>query len=110
MLFLVVAKEGANENLKQALQSFRAIDDKIDTTLWLSPSIFDISTQVGVRNAGPPGEEEEPFTPEPPALIEWVAGEGPLPLEDDGSTNSQSSDTQISSYEPHPGYPFSLYN
>jgi len=100
------------EDFAQALQSFQAVENEIDTTLRLSPSIFDISTQVGSRSAGPPSEEE-PFTPErpePPAPVEWVVGEGPLPLEDSESTDAQSSDTQISSHEPHPGYPFTHYN
>src|SRR6266567_5394530 len=44
-----------------------------------------------------------------PIPYKYEVGSGPLPLEDDNETDDQSTDTQISSNAPHPGYSWVTY-
>jgi transposase InsO family protein len=94
---------------------------------------YDISRQLAIRSAGPlpprvspeaeppltvdpssmtidvvqtPSERYTPRTPTPEVM---EAGPGPLPLEDN-DTIAQSTDTQLTSNPPHPGYPWVRYN
>ena len=50
------------------------------------------------------------FSPQPPMPEDQLAGPDPLPLEDDTSTEEKSTDTQLSSSAPHPGYPWEHFN
>ena len=45
----------------------------------------------------------------PSTTIEYKAGPGPLPLEDDESAVMSSLDSQLSDIVAHPGYPFWKY-
>ena len=74
-----------------------------------------MSRQLGQRMAGPPKTLtevalEEVFMEQgitgPSTTIEYEAGAGPLPLEDDESTVMSSLDSQLSDAAAHPGYPF----
>ena len=79
---------------------------------------LDMSRQLGRRRAGPPKDQEgetleEVFMEQgiagPSTTIEYEAGFGPLPLEDDESTVMSSLDSQLSDAAAHPGYPFWRY-
>ena len=115
----VVMDHAQPEGFKEALQSFRAVQAELDDVLADdSNSELDVSHQLGRRRAGPPKTVEErtlekvfmeqgiagPFT-----TIEYEAGAGPLPLEDDESAVTSSLDTQLSDAAAHPGYPFWRY-
>ena len=52
---------------------------------------------------------EEHYTLRTSTPVELEAEKGPLPLECADSTDEQSTDTQISSHVPHPGYPWMQY-
>ena len=106
------------------------MDTELDSVLALSPSIFDPTAQLAVRSSGPPSthsSRSDPkqgvthdelelynqgpnrYTPRTPTPVEFDAGEGPLPLEDNSITDHQSTDTQLSSHPPHPRYPWQSY-
>ena len=110
----------------KAAQLFLDMDAELDSVLALSPSIFDPTTQLAIQSSGPPSDHSshsdpergvtheelelynqgpDRYTPRTPTPVEFDAGEGPLPLEDDSSMDHQSTDTQLSSRPPHPEYP-----
>ena len=111
-------------------QLFRDVDAELDSVLALPPSIFDPTAQLAVWSSGPSSahsSHSDPergithkelelynqgpdcYTPRTPTPVEFDAGEGPLPLKDDSGTDHQSTDTQLSSHPPHPGYPWQRY-
>ena len=92
------------------------MDQELDAALRLSPSVFDDAPQLGIRSAGlladtenPSDVVEERYMPRTSTPVELEVGEGPLPLEPADSMDEQSTDTQISSHAPHPGYPWTHY-
>ena len=107
------------KGFEEALQSFRAVQAKLDDVLAdNSDGKLNVSRQLGRRRAGLPttmAEEalEEVFTEQgiagPSTTIGYEAGAGPLPLEDDESTIMSSLDSQLSNVATHPGYPFWRY-
>ena len=115
----VVMDHAQPEGFKEALQSFRAVQDELDRVLADdSDGELDMSCQLGRRRAGPPTtrvEEalEEVFMEQgiagPFTTVEYKAEPGPLPLEDDESAVMSSLDSQLSNLATHPGYPFWRY-
>ena len=107
------------QGFKEALQSFRAVQAKLDSVLEdASDGELDVSHQLGQRRAGLPNtmaEEalEEVFIEQgaagPSTTTEYEARFGPLPLEDDESTIMSSLDSQLSNAAAHLGYPFWRY-
>ena len=87
------------------------IDDEIVHFASISPFVFNLSTQLAIQSAGPieGGDDSSPWVLRSPTPHEYEVGPGPLPLEDDGETDDQSMDTQISSNAPHPGYLWVTY-
>ena len=115
----VVMGEEIPQGFEEALQSFRAVDDKLEAVLSGDPETeFDFSRQLGLRSGGPPtthtevGLEEvfmEQGVADTSPTIEREADAGPLPLEDDTSSVMSSLSSQLSGVAPHPGYPFWKY-
>ena len=109
---ILMDTQSVGNNFKETIQLFREVDQELDAALRLSPSVFDDAPQLGIRSAGPPAVTEDPsdvveerYMPRTPTPVELEVGDGPLPLEPANSTDKQSTDTQISSHAPHPGYP-----
>ena len=115
----VVMDHRQPEGFEEALQSLQAVQAKLDSILEdASNGELNVSCQLGQRRAGPPKtvvEEalEEVFMEQgitgPSTTIEYEAGFGPLPLENDESTVMSSLDSQLSDAAVHPGYPFWRY-
>ena len=115
----IVMGEEIPQGFKEALQSFRAVDDKLEAVLSRDPEAeFDLSRQLGRRSGGPPtthakvGLEEvfmEQGVADTSPTVEREVGAGPLPLEDDTSSAMSSLSSQLSDIAPHPGYPFWKY-
>ena len=115
----IVMGEEAPQGFEEALQSFRAMDDKLEAILSGDPKAqFDLSRQLGRRIGGPPADNaevelEEVFLEQGVAdtspAIKWEAGMEPLPLEDDESSAMSSLSSRLSDTAPHPGYPFWKY-
>ena len=114
---ILMDTQSVGNNFEETIQLFREVDQELDAALRLSPSVFDDAPQLRIRSAGPPRitEEnltvvaEECYTPRTPTPVELEVGDGPLPLEPADSTDKQSTDTQINSHAPHPGYPWTRY-
>ena len=115
----VVMDHAQPDGFKEALQSFRAVQAKLDDVLADdSNSKLDVSRQLGQRTAGLPSSVAERTMKEvfmeqgvagPSTITEYEAGAGPLLLEDDESTIMLSMDSQLSDAATHPGYPFWRY-
>jgi hypothetical protein len=109
-------KESLMGTVEEAFaEGFRAMEEEMARVSSLSPSLFDVSRQLGVRSAGPlpPASvaESSEYMPRTPSPLERVPEEGEtLPLEDNSETEEDSTDTQLSSHAEHPGYPYSTYN
>ena len=111
--------EEVPQGFKEALQSFRAMDDELKAVLSGDPKAqFNLSWQLGKRIVGPPTstvevELEEVFLERGVAdtspTIKWEASTEPLPLEDDSSSAMLSLSSRLSDMAPHPGYPFWHY-
>ena len=107
------------DGFEEALQSFRAIQDELDDVLADDDDgELNVSCQLGRRRAGLPKTLaaktlEEVFMEQgvagPSTTIEYEAGAGPLPLEDNESAVMSSLDSQLSDVATHPGYPFWRY-
>ena len=112
----VVMDPAQPDGFKEALQSFRAVQAELDDVLANDDnSKLDVSRQLRRRRAGPPKTMaertlEEVFMEQgitgPSTTIEYEAGAGPLPLEDDESAIMSSLDSQLSNVAAHPEYPF----
>ena len=95
------------------------MDDKLEAVLSRDAEAqFDLSWQLGQRTAGPPissteVELEEIFMEQGIAdispMVEWEAGEEPLPLEDSESSAMSSLSCQLSDVTAHSSYPFWRY-
>ena len=115
---VIMDKEGP-QGFKEALQSFRAVDNELEAILLGNAEAqFDLSRQLGRRTAGPPASDaevelEEIFmeqgVADTSATIEREAGAEPLPLEDDESLAMSSLSSQLSDTAAHHGYPFWCY-
>ena len=112
----VIMDEEGPQGFEEALQSFQAMDNKLDAILsGTAEAQFDLSQQLGQRTAGPPARQaevelEEVFMEQgitdTSATIEREAGVEPLPLEDDESSAMSSLSSQLSDAAAHPGYLF----
>ena len=60
----------------EAEQLFRDVDAELDSILALSPGIFDVSTQLGVRSAGLPTSSRVSSPPVSPVELEEVDNQG----------------------------------
>ena len=115
----VVMNHAQPDGFEEAPYSFRAIQDELDDVLADDDNgKLDVSRQLGRRGAGPPKTMakrtlEEVFMEQGitgrSTIIEYEAGAGPLPLEDDESAIISSLDSQLSDAATHPGYPFWRY-
>ena len=116
----VVMDHAQPDGFEEALQSFRAVQAELNDVLAddADNSELDVSHQLGRRRAGPPKTLaaealEEVFMEQgvagPSTTIEYEAGAGPLPLEDDESAIMSSLDSQLSDVAAHPGDPFWRY-
>ena len=111
--------EEGPQGFKEALQSFQAMDDKLDAVLsGITEAQFDLSQQLGQRTMGPPTgsaevELEEVFmeqgVADTSAIIEQEAGAEPLPLEDNESSAMSSLSSQLSDAAAHHRYPLWRY-
>ena len=113
---ILMDTQPVGNNFEETIQLFQEVDQELDATLCLSPSVFNDAPQLGIRSAGLPENTESPsnvveecYTLRTPTPVEVEVGGGPLPLEPADSTDEQSTDTQISSHAPHPGYPWTQY-
>ena len=116
----VVMDHAQPDGFEEALQSFQAVQAELDDVLAddNDNSELNVSRQLRRRRAGPPKTVEEKTLEEvfmeqgiagPSTTIEYEAGAGPLPLEDDESAIMSSLDSQLSDVAAHPGYPFWRY-
>ena len=115
----VVMGEEVPQGFEEALQSFQAVDDKLEAILSGDPEAqFHLSRQLGRRTTGPPTnrmevELEEVFMEQgitdTSPTVEREAGVEPLPLEDDKSSAMSSLSSQLSDTTAHPSYPFWHY-
>ena len=108
--------EEVPQGFKEALQSFRAVDDELEAILSGDPEAqFDLSRQLEQWTGGPLADNvevelEEIFMEQGIAdtssTVKREVGTEPLPLEDDESSAMSSLSSQLSDTAPHPGYPF----
>ena len=115
----VVMDHAQPDGFEEALQSFRAVQAKLDDVLADNDNgKLNVSRQLGQRRAGPPATMAEDAVEEifmeqgvagPSTTIEYEAGAGLLPLEDDESAIMSSLDSQLSDIAAPPGYPFWRY-
>ena len=115
----VIMDEGGPQGFEEVLQSFQAVDDKLEAILsGDAEAQFNLSWQLGIQTAEPPAsnaevELEEVFMKQgiadTSATIEREAGMKPLPLKGDESLAMSSLSSQLSDAATHPGYPFWQY-